>query len=286
MEGVKRGLSLISPIFTEGMDCLKEFLVRSTLRIALAYLSILLPIVVGLIYLFLSGAGLLSEELKPIFAFVVVALFAFALLAEMVLLISAVLGHIQNIYHKRKTPFFSRENLFKSLKLFLFSLFILALASIPIILAQVFLGQNAAVMAAMIEALVLGLLSIPAFILLYYTLQEIAIPGKGIIDSMKGSIRLVRGNFWETLTVGLALFAVSMVIYFVCIFALYVFIFAVTIISALLSAALGADLSFLSTILFSLGYFLYLALTALAVSANIAFYSTMHTLLYKRLQKK
>lgn len=287
VKGIKRGISISSKILPEGIDHLELLLKRVASRVALAYSSSFILVIVAFILSYLLAMVMSPEQADSLMAAILMLFYPLIIFVSGTLMVSALLGAIQNVFYKKPLPFFNGENLKKAAKLQLFALTALLLLLVPVALAYALAGETAAAWAAIIIIILMLIAPFPILILLYYMLPEMAIKKKGIIDSMKSSITLVRNNFWETISFGFILGAVLFFIYAICAFLIYILFVLAILVSAVAATILATTaLSILGSIIIFIGYIVYIAVVVALVSTIISIYSTMHTLFYKNLVKK
>ena len=190
-QGFRRGIEIGKKALEDSWPDVHTRGIRISSRVFIAYAAMA---VVGFFLAVtwdLLGEGFLSENL--LLAVLLATGIVITAFIGYTLVISAILGTIQNIYHKKDLPFFSMENL-KS--------------SVTILLAIVFFGFFALIAALVlsfsIEILIVVTLtaSVVLAVRLFYFFPEIAIKKKGLFSALKSSISLTGGKFWETFSMG------------------------------------------------------------------------------------
>ncbi len=274
---MKPGSNLVTQAFNETISSLKKLFFRCLMGISFGIFSYV-PLFMLFIFIAWALAMPLGATAKDLLSQILLSLMLLLGFATgTAFLVSAVFGVIQNVYHGKKLRFFPKENLKKAAKVSLLLLAIILLLALPIVGVYSFSKEFAA-MITLVLILVLPVLSLSAFILLYYLLPEMAIKNKGLIAAIKGSASLVRKNLVKTLAFGTALFIICMILFFIRAVISYALVIAGVLVLALVSALVDKTVG---VILMIIGYLAYLLLELVMLSAIVAFYVIAHTVFYK-----
>ncbi len=283
-EGIENGIGLIGPVFKEGIDyCkVKGAFFRIAIRVGAAYLAYTILFIIAALIGSAFGPTVFPNDPKVGANMLILALYLVAMLLGNLLFLSALMGLMQNVYYKKNLPFFSMENILNSLKLTLFFVLVFLVLCIPAAAFYLWAGTTAASLVLLLILLIAMAATIPLFILFYYLLQEMAIGKKGVIGSIKGSVALVRKKFWETIVFGVVLLALVGVVYVVSFFIVY----AIFIVLMVLAVALSLASKEVGLVLLLILYAVFVVVLTAIYAVMLSAYSIMHTLLYKKLQKK
>jgi hypothetical protein len=220
-ESIGRGLKLLQESLEEGINFGKKrenfvsvlkYLLVSALAVLAAWILVL---ILGIIAFLLLGAGISVWALVPIGLVAIVCLVGGKIYAQ-----ASGLAAIQYIFSGKKRGYFEKGNLGIAFRWVLFMVAVVAalvaLMLVPALISMA--GWGGGIMSAVSLAIsIIGALLVIAGLLFYvvfayYAQQELAVKRLGPVEAIKGSMRLVKKNFWETVTFALVIYFLSQVV--------------------------------------------------------------------------
>jgi hypothetical protein len=267
---LKRGAGLLGPTVDDSLKYAEKGFTRVLGRLFLGYvLYFALFLGGGFLGGFIEGAGV---------PYAGVALFALGYVLGGLLLMAAWIGAIRNIYFGKKLPFFTLGNMWRGIKQTIPYLGIV-LVICGVWAVGIMSNNTAMTLAGIAAAVLLGILAIPVVLLLLYFSNEVAVTDKGLFGSIRGSVSLVRKNFWETMLFLAASLVLLGALYFLVYIIVYLAFIAGVVISLALVAALGTTAGLVMLVM-------YVVFMAVVVAVSVAItcaYLIAQTVFYRKL---
>ncbi|MFP3949651.1 MAG: hypothetical protein ACLFUZ_00965 [Candidatus Micrarchaeia archaeon] len=214
---IKKGIGLTGRVFEESLDFVNNQLAKLFFYIIVSMVVSITGIGIGV----LVGAGIalfLEGYIGLLGAVIIAAIPALAIsIAGLSYGVASLFGGMQYIYSRKEGGYFEEENVQVAFR------YILFITGIEIVLFGIIGGAiglgtvyPAFYAVGIGLAFLLYLLVFPASvvlsIILYYYMPEMAIKKTGPVESIWGSCRLVKKNFWETLVFIIAVYIVMSII--------------------------------------------------------------------------